>query len=59
MSANLLEIEQLKNHSHIRLTIDEKEDYNDIYNLWNEMEHDLSSYWEVLGLAEPSFILKT
>ena len=58
-NAKLLQLEQLNNHSHIRLTIDEKEDYNNIDKLWKKMKNDLSSYWEVLGLAEPSFVFKT
>ena len=58
-NAKLLQLEQLNNHSHIRLTIDEKEDYNNIEKLWKRMNNNLSSYWEVLGLSEPSFVFNT
>jgi hypothetical protein len=27
--------------------------------MYKKMKNDLSSYWEVLGLAEPSFVFKT
>jgi len=57
--ANLIHCEQLNNHSHLRLTIDNKEDYQNIEKLWDRMENYFASYWEVLGLSEPNLALKS